>query len=71
MFAIQNKELSASEISKMIELPPSALSHQLAILQSEKLTKRRREGKKVFYSLNDDHVFEILNVGLDHISEEK
>ncbi|MGB4434011.1 MAG: metalloregulator ArsR/SmtB family transcription factor, partial [Defluviitoga tunisiensis] len=48
----------------------SAISHQLRILRQAKLVKFRKEGKVVFYSLNDEHVKEILDVGYSHIKEE-
>ena len=47
----------------------SAVSHQLRILKSNKLVKFRREGKTVFYSLDDDHVRSILSLGMEHLDE--
>ena len=46
----------------------SAISHQLALLRSAKLVKSRREGKNIFYSLDDEHVEDIVREAFDHIS---
>ena len=50
-------------------LTPSAISHQLRILKQSQLVKSRRDGKSVFYSLADDHVYRIINQGFEHIKE--
>jgi ArsR family transcriptional regulator len=47
----------------------SAVSHQLRILKDAKLVKFRREGKSIFYALDDDHVRNILSMGMDHVEE--
>jgi ArsR family transcriptional regulator len=47
----------------------SAISHQLHTLRQSKLIKPRREGKVIFYSLDDDHVLSIFNQGLEHVAE--
>ena len=47
----------------------SAISHQLKILKQSKLVKSRREGKSIFYSLADDHVRGIINMGMEHVEE--
>ena len=47
----------------------SAVSHQLRILKNNKLVKFRREGKTVFYGLDDDHVRSILKLGMEHLGD--
>ena len=47
----------------------SAVSHQLRILKNNKLVKFRREGKAVFYGLDDDHVRSILQLGMEHLGD--
>ena len=47
----------------------SAVSHQLGTLRAARLVKCRREGKSVFYSLDDDHVLKMLEGGLEHVHE--
>ena len=64
-----NGELSVGDIAEGLEMTQSAISHQLNLLRRSKLVKARREGKSVYYSLDDDHVFEILSCGIEHISE--
>lgn len=64
-------ELCVYEISALLGMEQSAISHQLQILRREKLVGTRREGKTVFYFLADDHVATIINNGLEHILEEK
>ena len=51
-------------------MPQSAVSHQLRILKQAHLVKTRRDGKTIFYSLADDHVKYILDIGFDHIHHE-
>ena len=62
-------ELSVGDIADGLEMTRSAISHQLNLLRRSKLVKARREGKSVYYSLDDDHVSEILSCGIEHISE--
>jgi ArsR family transcriptional regulator len=49
----------------------SAISHQLKVLRDNKLVKVRKDGKVVYYSLDDDHVKKLLNVSFEHIKEKK
>lgn len=67
LFAIKDQELCVCEISKILNMQHSAISHQLKILRHYKVVKSRREGRKMFYSLKDNHIFDILNIGLIHI----
>ena len=69
LYALFESELCACDIAKVLNLTQSAVSHQLRILKGGKLVKYRREGKVVFYSLADDHVRSIIEMGMDHISE--
>ena len=62
-------ERSVGEISELLEMTQSAISHQLNLLRRSKLVRARRDGKSVFYSLDDDHVAEILSCGIEHINE--
>lgn len=63
------RELCVTEISEAVELSQSAISHQLRILKQMQLIKYRREGKNILYSLADDHVETILQMGLEHVLE--
>ena len=62
-------EMCVCDIAVTLGMSQSAVSHQLRVLKNAKLVKFRREGKVVYYSLDDDHVKQIFNAGLHHISE--
>ena len=63
------KELCVCDISSLLGITISAISHQLKILRQAKLIKFKKVGKEVFYSLADNHVYQILNMALEHIKE--
>ena len=67
--ALLEGELNVSEIAAITNSTPSAISHQLRVLKQAKLVKGRKDGKAVYYSLDDDHVREIYQVGKQHIEE--
>lgn len=62
-------EICVHEISSILDISQSAISHQLKILRDTKLVKPRKAGKHVYYSLSDDHVLKIFENGLEHIKE--
>ncbi len=64
-----DQELCVSEITEGVALTQSAVSHQLRILKQMHLIKYRRDGKNILYSLADDHVRTILQMGLEHVLE--
>lgn len=66
--ALLDSEMCVCDISEMLGMGQSAVSHQLRILRSAGLVRPRREGKTVFYSLDDEHIELIYNIGLTHIS---
>lgn len=67
--ALKEKELCVGEIAFITNTTQSAISHQLRVLKQAKLVKFRKEGKVVYYSLDDDHVNEIVMKGREHIEE--
>ena len=67
--ALVNEEMCVCDIAALLNMNQSAISHQLRSLRQTKLVKYRREGKVVYYSLDDDHVRDILNTGLAHVGE--
>ena len=69
LYALFENELCVKDIALCLNSTPSAVSHQLRILKSSKLVRFRREGKTVFYALDDDHVRSMIALGLDHIAE--
>ena len=64
-------EISVNEIAEKLNLEQSVVSHQLRILRTANLVKPRRDGRKMFYSLDDDHIGMIFNTGLAHILHRK
>jgi len=62
-------ERSVNEIAELLNMNQSAISHQLRILKNSKLIKNRRDGKTIYYSLDDDHVYNIISQGIEHVTE--
>ena len=69
LMLLQEKERCVTDIAAAVELSQSAISHQLSLLKQMHLIKFRREGKNILYSLADDHVKTILQMGLEHVLE--
>lgn len=69
LYALSSRELCVGDIAQMLHLSQSSISHQLRILKDSKLVRFRREGKSVFYALDDDHVRNIINMGMEHVEE--
>lgn len=68
---LADTELCVCAVAELLGMELSAVSHQLRVLKQADLVRSRREGKTVYYSLADDHVREIIRMGLDHINEER
>ncbi len=69
LLLLQEKEASVNEIANELNMNQSAISHQLKNLKQSKLIKNRREGQTIYYSLDDDHVYKIIEMGLAHVEE--
>ena len=69
LYALLDTELCVGDISQQLGLSQTACSHQLRVLKNNKLVRFRREGKVVYYSLSDDHVRSIIEMGLEHVTE--
>lgn len=67
--ALFEAELCVCDIAVLLGMSQSAISHQLRVLRQARLVKHRKEGKVVFYSLDDEHIKTIFNQGLEHILE--
>jgi len=66
---LRQTELCVCDLAAVLELSVSAVSHQLRQLKQLNLVKSRREGTVIFYSLNDDHVAALLDIGTEHVLE--
>ncbi|MCR5145359.1 MAG: metalloregulator ArsR/SmtB family transcription factor [Lachnospiraceae bacterium] len=69
LYVLMDHNMCVSDIAQILQLNQSAVSHQLRILKDAKLVKYKREGKAIFYGLDDDHVRTILSLGMEHITE--
>ncbi len=67
--ALFTGEMCVCDIAGLLGMTKSAISHQLRILRTSKLVKGRRNGKEIYYSLDDDHVAKIISMAVEHISE--
>ncbi|MDR2842438.1 MAG: metalloregulator ArsR/SmtB family transcription factor [Spirochaetaceae bacterium] len=67
--ALLNSELCVCDIAYLLKMTKSAISHQLRSLRQTKLVRFRREGNIIFYSLDDEHIKNILYQGIEHINE--
>ncbi len=69
LYALFESELCVGDIAQVLHMSQSSVSHQLRVLKASKLVKFRREGKAVFYSLDDDHVRSMIALGMEHVEE--
>lgn len=69
MVLLSDRELSVSDIAEQLKMEQSTISHQLRVLRQNKLVRARRDGKQMYYSLDDDHVKKIIEMGMEHILE--
>lgn len=69
LYALFESELCVNDMAQLLGLSQTAVSHQLRVLKNNKLVKFRKEGKIIFYSLSDDHVKSIIEIGMEHVEE--
>ena len=69
LHALEQHEMCVCDLAALLGVTKSAVSHQLKSLRLARLVKYRRDGQNVYYSLADDHVKKILDMGYEHISE--
>ena len=70
LWALDEAEMCVCDIAYLLNMTQSAISHQLRVLKQAKLVRNRKEGKVVYYSLDDEHVKMIFDQGLVHINED-
>ncbi len=66
---LSEEELCVNDLAKLLSMTDSAVSHQLRVLRQGRLIQSEREGKAVVYALADDHVKQLLKMGLEHSTE--
>ena len=69
LYVLFEAEMCVCDIAELLHMTQSAISHQLRVLKQSKLVKFRREGKTIYYSLEDDHVRTIIGMGMEHLCE--
>lgn len=69
IYVLLESEMCVCDIASLLDMTQSAISHQLRVLKKARLVKFRKEGKTVFYSLDDQRIDKIFSFGLDHIKE--
>jgi DNA-binding transcriptional ArsR family regulator len=67
--AIARTELCVRDIARLVSLSESAVSHQLRLLRGVRLVRPRRDGRMMFYALDDHHIVKLFEQGLDHVRE--
>ncbi len=70
LHALSRDEFCVCDLAALLETSVSAVSHQLRMMRALRLVRSRREGKLVYYALDDDHVRQLYAAGLDHVMEE-
>lgn len=67
LYVLSKHEMCVCDIAEILDMTQSAISHQLRVLRTMRLVKFRKEGKSIFYSLDDDHILQLFNQGMEHI----
>ena len=67
LFLLMERDACVSDLADRLGLTQSAVSHQLSLLKANKLVRRRRDGKMIFYTLVDDHVRMVIEKGTEHV----
>lgn len=70
IFALYESEMCVCDIAELLDMSQSAISHQLRVLRDTRVVKYRKKGKSIFYSLDDEHIYDILSKGFEHICHE-
>ncbi|MDY6824053.1 MAG: metalloregulator ArsR/SmtB family transcription factor [Thermodesulfobacteriota bacterium] len=67
LHALSFDELCVCDLAALLEMSPSAVSHQLRILRGAKMVRYRKAGKNIFYRLDDTHVANMVKAGIEHV----
>ena len=71
LWALEQQEMCVCDLAALLGITESAVSHQLRLLRTLRLVKNRREGTILYYRLSDDHVSELVEIALEHVSESR
>lgn len=67
LHALSDRELCVCDLATLLDMTPSAVSHQLSLLRHLRLVRPRKAGRMVYYSLDDQHVIDLFRRGLEHV----
>ena len=71
LFALDQNEMCVCDIANVLGMSKSSISHQLSTLRNSGIVKYRKSGKEVYYMLDDDHIKQLFEVGIEHIQHKK
>ena len=69
--ALDKNEMCVCDIANVLNMTKSSISHQLSVLRKNGIVKYKKIGKEVFYSLDDEHVKQVFEVGIEHINHKR
>ncbi len=69
LWALSESEMCVCDLCALLRMKQPAVSHQLKNLKQARVVKARRDGKVIYYSLDDDHIRKLLNLGMEHLNE--
>lgn len=69
LFLLEQGELPVNKIAQTLQMHQSTISQQLKLLRASRLVRHRKEGRSIYYSLNDNHIVRILSMGVEHYEE--
>lgn len=70
LFALDQQEMCVCDLANVLNMTKSRVSHQLAVLRQSGVVKCQKIGKEVYYTLDDDHIVKLFEVGLEHINHQ-
>ena len=68
LYILQQGEMCVCDIANIMSMSKSSISHQLAKMRELSVVKCRRDGKAIYYSLDDEHISQLYSIGIEHIS---
>ncbi len=68
LFALDQSEMCVCDLANVLNMTKSSISHQLAVLRRSGVVRCRKSGKEVYYTLDDEHIVKLFEIGLEHIN---
>lgn len=68
LFALDQNEMCVCDLANVLDMTKSSVSHQLAVLRRSGVVRCRKSGKEVYYTLDDEHIVKLFEIGLEHIN---